>query len=97
MYIYVYQYQYINIYICICCMETEAQVTFLDPFHLLTIYCLYEETNGCYPFAYRLNRLNGLAHLCIKFDLKKSLNSQRDNYFIVTSTDVNISIFQARQ
>ncbi len=30
------------------------------------VVCLffYEETNGSYPFANRLNRLNGLAHLC---------------------------------
>jgi hypothetical protein len=40
--------------------KTEAKAIFLNPF-------VDEETNGSYPFANGLNRLNGLgglAHLC---------------------------------
>ncbi len=52
--------------------KTEGQAIFLNPFAICSlckrkfVLCLFldKETNGCYPFANRLNRLNGLGHLC---------------------------------
>ncbi len=52
--------------------KTEGQAIFLNPFTICSsckrkfVVCLFldKATNGCYPFANGLNRLNGLGHLC---------------------------------
>ncbi len=54
---------YLYLYMYICCRfkrKTEARAISFSPFTV----CLFvdKETNGSYPFANRLNGLNGLAH-----------------------------------
>ncbi len=52
-------------------MKIEAQAIFLNPFTICSlfkwdfVFCLLidEETNRSYPFANKLNRLNGLSSL----------------------------------
>ncbi len=70
---YIYIFLYVNFICCRLKRKMEAQAIFPYIFIVCSsckwlkfVVCpfVYEETNGSYSLANRVNRLNGLAHLC---------------------------------